>query len=82
MSTVDYDAERLMALGYRRTSNRHGMVSRVDRPDWKEWLAAKGYPVDADWYRRVCSKDTFEIGQAKARRVKSSSNDTTGFVPQ
>ena len=33
-------AAELTALGYRRTSNKHRMVSRIDRPDWKEHLAA------------------------------------------
>lgn len=33
------DIATLIASGYARTSNRHGMVSRIDRPDWREHMA-------------------------------------------
>jgi len=32
--------EWLVARGYRRVSHAHRMVARIDRPDWKEALAA------------------------------------------
>jgi len=33
------EATRLIDSGYRCTSNRHRMVSRLDRPDWREHMA-------------------------------------------
>ena len=72
--------KELMSRGYRRTSNAFGMVSRIDRADWKEYMVENNFPVNADFYRRICSKDTLTIGKSKARRVKASGHDTTGFV--
>lgn len=50
MTDLDCVAEalRLAAMGYRRTSNRHRMVSRVDRPDWREYMAQQHAPWDAE----------------------------------
>ena len=40
-------ALELASQGYRRTSNRHRMVSRIDREDWKEYMALQHAPWDA-----------------------------------
>jgi hypothetical protein len=87
--------KELAAMGYRRTSNKYGMLSRIDRADWIEVLAAhlRRAPADfyipgekfpaanwCDFYRRVLSKDTIEIDPNKAREVPSSSYDPIGFV--
>lgn len=40
------EAKELMAQGYRRVSNAHCMIARIDRPDWKEAMAAHGRPHD------------------------------------
>ena len=63
MTLDDHIAEalRLASQGYRRTSGRHHIVSRVDRPDWKEFMAASQAPWDAergttdgmDWVRAL-----------------------------
>lgn len=56
------DIPKLIAQGYCRTSRRFGLVSRIDRKDWKEFCHKNKYPIDADWYRRCLSKDTLEVG--------------------
>lgn len=87
---------QLIRQGYRKTSNKHCMVSRIDRPDWVSVLAkdmfrseAEFYekgctePSDhwADHYRRVYSKDTVVIPQAYIREFPSSGHDPVGFIP-
>lgn len=69
--------------GYRIVSRKYGIIARLDRPDWKEFLREK-YPnwfgkgggfssiselQAADYYRRIYSKDTLEIGR-KALTLK------------
>ena len=69
----DYVAE-----GYRITSRKYGIISRIDRDDWKDYMAEQHAPWDieegrkwvrllgdrtaADHYRRVYSKDNIELG--------------------
>ena len=43
-------AGELMRKGYRKTSNAYCMVSRVDREDWLEVLAAQRHCSVADFY--------------------------------
>lgn len=84
------------AMGYRRTSNRFGHLSRIDRPDWKEHMAQRHSPWSkeegrawvralgdgaSDHYRRVFSKDTREVSREVARLVPTSNWDLAGFVP-
>lgn len=45
------EAADLARRGYRRTSHKHRMVSRIDRPDWKERLAAHLGRSVAELYR-------------------------------
>lgn len=89
-------AMALAAMGYRRTSNRHCLVSRVDRPDWREHMAQKHAPWDpegqgvawvkclgkgaADHYRRCYSNDTMTVGPEVSRRIPGSIWDETGYV--
>lgn len=59
----------LTAIGYRRTSSRHLLVSRLDRRNWYTKLPAAVRRGDdqsewadwADWYRRTLSKDKLEL---------------------
>lgn len=74
------EIEKLISKGYRRTSNKFGIISRVDRPDWIEYCKQNRFPVDADWYRRCLSKDKFEVGQYVGRMFPTSNHDETGFV--
>ncbi len=84
--------KELVARGYRRISNAHKILSRIDRPDWKEAMAAthlsgmawvealSKQPGQAeDYYRRCISKDWVTIKDAK--RVPPSNWDRVGFVP-
>ena len=95
MPTEINDPKRLTAMGYRRTSNKCGMLSRIDRPDWIQVLAVhlRRAPADfyvpgedkptgswCDFYRRVLSKDTIEIDPNLARQVPTSGHDPIGYV--
>lgn len=46
MEYTDYQIRRLKAWGYTRISRRHGIIARVDRPDWREYMAYKHAPWD------------------------------------
>ena len=86
--------QRLIAMGYRRTSSKYGMVSRIDRPDWLQVLAAHlrrstgtllmtdGNPDPSwcDFYRRVLSRDTLTLGQERGRRFPTSHGSSCGYV--
>ena len=80
MSKSQYEVD-----GYRIISRKYGIISRIDRNDWREYMAKKYAPWDieeglkwvrtlgdrgaADHYRRIYSKDTLEIGR-KALKLK------------
>ena len=66
--------------GYRITSRKHRMATRIDREDWKEHCEEEGFPVDADWYRRCVSKDTIIVARDQIKEIGTSCNDTTGYV--
>jgi len=84
-------ADALRALGYCVTSRKFGLISRIDREDWKEYMASKhvsgngmawvkclGEIGAEDHYRRCYSKDTLEIG-SRARKLPKSHETVTGF---
>ena len=87
--------QALIRKGYCRISNRHGIVSRIDRSDWKEYMAKKHSPwsIEAgmewvsflgtnaeDHYRRCYSKDTIELGSGnRAAIFPASSSTKTGY---
>lgn len=95
-SSIRRKAERLTALGYRRTSNKHRMVSRIDRPDWLEVLArsmrrsvaefcdldtGEVSPSWCDHYRRVYSEDTMIVEDPEVfKLVPTSGHDSVGYV--
>lgn len=89
------DITTLIAQGYRRTSNKYGMVSRIDRADWVQVLARElqrapadfyvpGEPEPSgmwcDYYRRCLSRDTLTLPQEVARQVPTSSYDPIGYI--
>lgn len=92
---VETEAKKLIAQGYRRTSNRYRMVSRIDHPDWITILAkhlhrspAELYVpgedhVSATWcdhYRRVLSKDTLEgLPEEVFKLIPGSGWDPCGY---
>lgn len=45
---MDSFVKNLVAAGYALTSNRHGMISRIDREDWREYMAKKHCAWDAE----------------------------------
>lgn len=78
------EGERLAASGYRAISNKYRVVARLDRPDWREQMAAQHAPWSFDegmrWanglgdgaanhYRHCYSKDKLENVSADAYKV-------------
>ena len=91
------DLEKLLdEQGYRCISRKHRIAARIDRPDWKQHMAARAMPWDADgagmrwvnlmgamaadYYRRCYSQDRVVL-PFHANRFPSSSGDATGYVP-
>lgn len=79
------------AQGYRIVSRKYGIISRIDREDWKEAMAKAHAPWDieegrkwvrtlgdrgaADHYRRCYSKDNVELGGRALTLKIPNSND-------
>lgn len=94
--TANERAKALTALGYRRVSWSYRTISRIDRPDWVYWMAAKHHhpPADlyvpgtnqvsgswCDYYRRVYSKDKItDLPHEVIQHIPSSCHDPVGFV--
>lgn len=90
------EAQRLIGMGYRRTSNKYLMVSRIDRPDWVTVLAqhlkrspAELYEIGAPspaarwcgFYRSVLSKDSLEgIAPEVHALIPHSAFDDVGYT--
>lgn len=68
---------KMVQKGYKRVSRKFGMLARLDRSDWKEECKRKGYPVNADWYRRCVSKDVITVSQKEALLFPPSCIDDT-----
>ena len=84
------EANKLMAQGYRRTSSRHRIVSRIDRVDWKihmakshspwslreglKWVVMLGLESGPDHYRRCHSKDSIEGVNPEVFKLIKGSN--------
>ena len=81
--------------GYLRVSRRHGMLSRLDRKDWQEYMAAAHYPWSVkegeewvkslggdaeDHYRRCYSKDKIEVSLDISKMVQPSGWQTKGYI--
>ena len=84
-------AAELTAAGYRRVSNKYGIVARIDRADWWEELEKhfkRNMPFRtegetgrwADYYRRNLTEDTQEPGPEIAKDMPGSTWDPTGYV--
>lgn len=89
---TETEVQNLVQQGYCRTSLRHGLVSRIDRRDWKEHMTKKRSPLSVeaalqgmgsiagaeDQYRRVYSRDTREVGIA-VNQFPPSNGTVTGY---
>src|SRR5687767_14849981 len=89
-----YSAEQLIDMGYRRVSNSARHISRVDREDWKEYMALQssrslkeglewvnGMDCPEDHYRRVYAKDVITVPASIYDKIPSSCWDKTGYIP-
>lgn len=83
-------AAQLVSQGYAIISRRHRIVARIDRPDWreamaalhpqgKEWVQALGLIAAADYYRRCVSPDRVTVPMDYLPRMPSSGSGPTGF---
>lgn len=78
---------KLRRMGYRRISNKFGMVARIDRPDWLD-VMLKAHPnwkssevsMIADYYRRCVTKDVLTVPLEVSRFIPSSNHDSTGYI--
>lgn len=87
--------EQADALGYCIISRKFHLASRIDRIDWKEYMAKQHSPWSledglawtrhfsdvelADHYRRVVSNDTITVPWAWAKKLKKSGEGYTEF---
>ena len=76
------DVEALIAAGYARVSNRHRIVSRIDRKDWKKHMAERMYPPEYghtqkgyEWIDRIGDR-----AAANHYRRVYSRDDLSGFT--
>jgi len=76
---TDCNYEYLSSIGFKIISSRYGIISRIDRSDWKEFMTDNEYPVDADMYRRLFSSDRYQISSqlVKKKLFKQSSDKFT-----
>jgi hypothetical protein len=87
--------EDLVKAGYRRVSNKHRLIARIDREDWLTLMAQalKKAPADfyvpgaekpagnwCDWYRRCMSRDVLKIDASIIKQVPPSDWDNVGYV--
>lgn len=93
---TQFSLQELHRQGYRFVSRKWGMVSRIDRPDWKEhmaishspwsleegleWVALIGEEGAEDHYRRVYSKDTIEIEPEYQKKAYEVLGSSCGAV--
>lgn len=96
--TSEQKASQLINWGYRRISNTHQMVSRIDRPDWFMYMATKHAPWDPtgegvqwaaglgmyakDYYRRCLSKDKLELPHHIFTLIPASGSSDAGYKPK
>lgn len=59
------EALLLGAKGWRTTSRRHGLIARIDRPDWR--MRTRLAVPDADYYRRCESAARMQVTANVAR---------------
>lgn len=95
-ASPEYKAKALSEMGYRRISNSHRIISRVDRPDFVQVLAEKLHRAPADFYipgrdtvdghwcdhyRRCFSHDKIDgVPEEIFKLIPGSNHDACGYV--
>ena len=85
----------MIAAGYCITSRKWRMASRIDRPDWKEYMAEKHAPWNpkgdgmkwvnllgngaGDHYRRCYSKDNITVSESERTKLPKSQDGPNEF---
>lgn len=89
---IDRVSEELILTGYRRISNKHLRVARIDRPDWGSIVSSMWkldlpcgdetqFPTSAfDFYRRMISKDVKVVSRELYSKIPNSIGDRTGYI--
>lgn len=89
------NAEYLMSQGYYRVSRKGKVLSRIDRKNWKEYMAKEYAPWDikegekwvaslgqgaGDHYRRVYSNDKIVVSEEICNAVETSCHNCNIFL--
>lgn len=76
------NTEKLIAQGYRCISRKFGLISRIDRADWREHMAQKHSPWDpkGDGMRWVGCLE-LQPGSAEDQYRRCYSKDTLEISP-
>jgi len=72
----------LIEMGYRRTSNRHGLISRIDREDWREEMARKHSPWSFEEGMNWVKALSFTPGGAEDHYRRCYSRDCITVTPE
>jgi hypothetical protein len=79
------DTLKYIAGGYRTVSNRHRIIARIDREDWREHMAAlhvEGFPGDRQGNLARGMKWVKALGDRAGEHYRRCiSKDTIGGVP-
>ena len=93
---TNWNPARLVAAGYKVVSRAYSEVARIDRPDWREHIAAAHAPWDPegegmrwanspgmeDHYRRCYSKDKLTIPPEWINKIGNSTGSDIGYIQQ
>lgn len=95
--TTTMSAAELVARGYRKVSNGHCLVARIDTPNWVDVLARNlrrspaefyesknDYQPSGHWcdhYRRCFSHDTLVVSPETLKHIPPSGFDNCGYIP-
>lgn len=77
-------AQDLHSKGYRVTSRKFRIVTRLDRPDWLEFMQENHCTHGgSDWYLRCLSKDKiYDVSPYILINMESSSRDNAVYIKE
>lgn len=81
MKPTQVDVKELIAQGYRRVSRKFGMLSRIDRPDWMEYMAAQHSPWNPE-EGMAWAKLLLKTGHAEDQYRRVYSKDQIEISPR